>query len=95
MDNPKKLNKIEQLKIQLKDSLREEVTVNTHHYGIKTFTIGDFLDTQTVCARCKDERPLWHKDQLVHPVMNALIKLAAEEERARKEAEAKAAKEVA
>lgn len=95
MDNPKKLNKIEQLKIQLKDSLREEVTVNTHHYGIKTFTIGDFLDTQTVCARCKDEMPVWHKDQLVHPVMNALIKLAAEEERARKEAEAKAAMEVA
>ena len=94
MDNPKKLNKIEQLKIQLKDSLREEVTVNTHHYGIKTFTIGDFLDTQTVCARCKDEMPVWHKDQLVHPVMNALTKMAAEQEREKKEAEAKA-KEVA
>ena len=95
MDNPKKLNRIEQLKIQLKDSLHEEVTVNTHHYGIKTFTIGEFLKTQTVCARCKDEMPAWHKDQLVHPVMNALIKLAAEEERARKEAEAKATKDVA
>lgn len=95
MDNPKKLNKIEQLKIQLKDSLHEEVTVNTHHYGIKTFTIGEFLRTQTVCARCKDEMPVWHKDQLVYPVMNALIKLAAEEERARKEAEAKATKDVA
>ena len=95
MDNPKKLNRIEQLKIQLKDSLHEEVTVNTHHYGIKTFTISEFLKTQTVCARCKDEMPAWHKDQLVHPVMNALIKLGAEEERAKKEAEAKATKDVA
>ncbi len=85
MDNPKKLNRIEQLKIQLKDSLHEEVTVNTHHYGIKTFTISEFLKTQTVCARCKDEMPAWHKDQLVHPVMTALTKMAAEQEREKKE----------
>ena len=82
----RKMTKLQQLKLQLKDSLHEEVTVNTQHYGIKTFTIGDFLDNQTVCARCKDEMPVWHKDQLVHPVMTALTKMAAEEEREKKEA---------
>lgn len=88
----RKMTKLQQLKLQLKDSLHEEVTVNTQHYGIKTFTIGDFLDNQTVCARCKDEMPVWHKDQLAHPVMTALTKMAAEEERERKEAEAEAKK---
>jgi len=85
--------KTDRLRIMLKESLHEEVTVNTHHYGIKTFTIGEFLDTQTVCAKCKSELPIWHKDQLVHPVMTALTKMAADEERERKEAEAKAKKE--
>ena len=72
--------KTDRLRIMLKESLHEEVTVNTHHYGIKTFTIGDM--------------PAWHKDQLVHPVMTALTKMAAEQEREKKEAATKA-KEVA
>jgi len=92
MSNTKKMTKTQQLKKQLKNSLHEEVTVDTHHYGTKTFTIGDFLDNQIVCARCQEEMPAWHKDQLVHPVMTALTKLAAEEERERKEAEAEAKK---
>ena len=71
MDNPKKLNKIEQLKIHLKADLHRLISVNTHFHGIKTFEIGEFLDTQTVCEKCKADMPAWHKDQLVHPVMTA------------------------
>ena len=94
MDNPKKLNKIEQLKIHLKADLHRLISVNTHFHGIKTFEIGEFLDTQTVCEKCKADMPAWHKDQLVHPVMTALTKMAAEQEREKKEPATKA-KEVA
>lgn len=89
MDNPKKLNKIEQLKIHLKADLHRLISVNTHFHGIKTFEIGEFLDTQTVCEKCKADMPAWHKDQLVHPVMTALTKMAAEQEREKKEAATK------
>ena len=70
----KKLTKIEQLKIHLKADLHRLISVNTHFHGIKTFEIGKFLDTQTVCEKCKADMPAWHKDQLVHPVMTALTK---------------------
>ena len=79
----KKPTKPEKLKLQLADSLHEEVTLNCHHHGPQTFTIGEFLENQVACSKCKSDLPVWHKDQLVYPVMNALIKLAAEEERAK------------
>ena len=81
----KKLTKLEQLKLQLADCLHEEVTIHCHHHGPQTFTIGEFLENQVACSKCKSDLPVWHKDQLVYPVMFALIKLAAEEERAKKE----------
>ena len=85
MKTKKELTKVQQLKLQLRDSLHEEITVNTGLNGIKTFTIGDFLDNQIVCAKTKSSMPLWHADQLVYPVMQSLIKLVAEEKREREE----------
>ena len=80
--------KLQMLKHKLKDSLHEVVTINAHHHGMKTFTIGKFLDNQIVCTACKSETPLWLEDQLVYPVMKSLIKLVAQEEKERIEAQA-------
>ena len=88
-------SRTERLRNSLIESLQEEISLTCQHHGTKTFTIGNFLDNETVCTTCKSELPVWHRDQLVHPVMTALTKMHAEEERERREAEAKAKKEVA
>tara|TARA_R110000796_G_scaffold227201_1_gene343778 strand:+ start:95 stop:388 length:294 start_codon:yes stop_codon:yes gene_type:complete len=89
-----KQTKAQRLKLQLKESLHEEISLSCQYHGPKTFTIGNFLDNQTVCIACKDKLPLWHADQLVHPVMTALSKMYLEEEKERKQAKAKSEKQV-
>lgn len=87
-----KETRIQRLTKALSGSLSEEISLVCQHHGPKTFTIGKFLESQTACALCKSQLPIWHKDQLVAPVMIALNRLRSDEENERKE-KAKAEKE--
>ena len=69
--------RFDKLKNTLDEDKDEEISLICQHHGSKTFTIGQFLKTKVVCAICSKEYPVWHKDQLFHPVVTALVKLAS------------------
>tara|TARA_A100000171_G_scaffold31609_1_gene30017 strand:+ start:1792 stop:2031 length:240 start_codon:yes stop_codon:yes gene_type:complete len=72
------IDKVAKLKRQLKNQLHEEVTLTCSIYGTVTFTIGDFLETGVVSAKCAQEMPAWHEDQMVFPTTKALMAMVRE-----------------
>jgi hypothetical protein len=73
-----KVDKLEKLKRQLKNSLDETVTFDCRVFGTMKVTIGDFLETGVVSKKILKQAPGWHDDMLVYPVTKALMKLVKE-----------------
>ena len=65
--------KLEKLQKQLAEHLDEKVELNCRIFGKMTFTIGNFLETGVVSAKCAQEMPAWHEDQMVFPTTKALM----------------------
>ena len=72
--------KLEKLQKQLAEHLDEKVELNCRIFGKMTFTIGNFLETGVVSAKCAQEMPAWHEDMLVYPTTRALMKMAKGDE---------------
>ena len=69
------LDKKEKLKKQLANHLHEEVVVNCRIHGELKTTIGKFLDTGIVSDKIAKQMPVWHEDQLAHPLTKALMNM--------------------